>query len=157
MKFSTFYNNLVKEQGTKIDHETLFVDQSEAERASLKFQLERFGMDTLLSKLKQTQAQFGFADTRYSKSFGDLAQKYAEANEYFQVLPAQIRAEFGHSAIKFYESIDKDPKTAFNRGFISKDLAKTFGVYKDDIQDIPSGPDIKPAQDTVVTETDTSA
>lgn len=136
MKFATFYNNPVKTQGTKIDNETVFVDQSEAERASLKFQLERFGMNTLLSKLKETQSQFGYADTRFSKSFGDLAQRYAEANQYFQALPAQIRAEYGHSAIKFYESIENDPKQAFDRGFISKDLAKTFGVYKDDIQPI---------------------
>lgn len=153
MKFATFYNNLVKEQGTKIDQDTLFVDQSEAERASLKFQLERFGMDTLLSKLKQTQAQFGYADTRYSKSFGDLAQRYADANAYFQALPAKIRSEYGHSAINFFESIDKDPKTAFDRGFISKDLAKTFGVYKEDIQNNSSETVQKPTEPPVDTET----
>lgn len=126
MKFCTFYNNPIKKLGTTIDFETVFVDQSEAERASLKFQLERFGQDTLLSKLKQTQSQFGYADTRFSKSFGDLAQNYAEANQYFQNLPAQIRAEYGHSAIRFYESIDKDPKQAFVKGYISKDLYQSL-------------------------------
>lgn len=132
MKFFTQFTRPINVT-TVPDTETVYVQQSEAERASLKYQLERFGMDTLLSKLKQAQSQFGYADTRFSKSFGDLAQAYADASQYFSILPAQIRAEFGHDPIKFYELIEKNPKQAFDRGFISKDLAKSFGVYKDDI------------------------
>ena len=137
MKFCTFYNRSPVKHTTRIDHETLFVDQSEAERASLKFQLERFGMDTLLSKLKQTQQQFGYADTRFSKSFSTLAQQYADATQYFSALPSEIRAEYNHDPIKFYEDIETNPKKAFDRGFISKDLAKIFGVYKEDISTTP--------------------
>lgn len=133
MKFCTFYDRSPVKHTTRIDQETLFVDQSEAERASLKFQLERFGMDTLLSKLKQTQQQFGYADTRFSKSFSTLAQQYADATQYFSALPSEIRAEYNHDPIKFYEDIETNPKKAFDRGFISKQLAKVFGVYKDDI------------------------
>ena len=45
MKFKSFYSNPPKPVGTILDTETKFVDQSEADRCSLSYQLERFGMD----------------------------------------------------------------------------------------------------------------
>lgn len=132
-KFFTYYNSPAPVT-TVPDLETVFVSQSEAIRASLKYQLETFGMDTLQAKLKETQSKFGYADTRFSKSFGDLCEQYARANDYFQSLPAQYRAQFGHDPIKFYSYIEKQPANAFKAGFISKDLAKTLGVSVDPVK-----------------------
>lgn len=130
MKFFTYYNE-PKKVCTVPDNDTVFVSQSEAIRSSLKYQLETFGMDTLSAKLKETQSKFGFADTRFSKSFGDLCEHYARANEYFQQMPAKVRANFGHDPIKFYDFIEKNPSESFKSGFISKDLASTLGVSFD--------------------------
>lgn len=141
MKFFTYYNE-PKKVSTVPDNDTVFVSQSEAIRASLKYQLETFGMDTLSAKLKETQSKFGYADTRFSKSFGDLCEQYARANDYFQQMPSQIRAKFGHDPIKFYDFIEKDPKSSFESGFISKDLAATLGVSFD----IPT---VQPVKDLV--------
>lgn len=128
MKFYSYYTNEPPKVSTKPDTETVFVSQSEAIRSSLKYQLEVFGMDTLQAKLKETQSKFGYADTRYSKSFGDLCEQYARANDYFQALPAEYRAKFGHDPIKFYSSIEQNPGEAYKTGFISKDLAQKLGV-----------------------------
>ena len=111
MKFKSFYTNPPEPVGTILDTETKFVDQSEADRCSLAYQLERFGMDSLLQKLEQTKAQFGYADTRLTKNFTQLAESMADANSYFMQLPAKIRKEFGHDATKFYESIEITPKS----------------------------------------------
>lgn len=128
MKFNTFFNCKPKPVGTKLDLETKFVDQSEADRASLSYQLERFGMDSLLQKLEQTKAQFGYADTRMTKNFQQYAESMAEANSYFMQLPAKIRKEFGHDAIKFYSSIESNPAYMYEKGYISEKLANDLGV-----------------------------
>lgn len=128
MKFYTYYTNEPPKVSTQPDTETVLVSQSEAIRSSLKYQLEVFGMDTLQAKLKETQSKFGYADTRYSKSFGALCEQYARANDYFQALPAEYRAKFGHDPIKFYSSIEQNPGEAYKTGFISKDLAQKLGV-----------------------------
>lgn len=128
MKFKQFYSNRPQPVGTKLDLETKLVDQSEADRSSLSYQLERFGMDGLKQKLQQTISQFGYADTRLTKDFNTLAQSYAEANSYFQQLPAQIRKEFGHDCSKFYSEIEKNPKYMYEKGYISEKLAKDLGV-----------------------------
>lgn len=128
MKFKTFYTNLPKPVGTVLDTETKFVDQSEADRASLSYQLERFGMDSLLQKLEQTKAQFGYADTRLTKNFEDYANSMAEANSYFSQLPAKIRKEFNHNPIEFYSRIEREPEYMYKQGFISERLAKDLGV-----------------------------
>lgn len=128
MIFNSFYKNRPKPVGTVLDTETKFVDQSEADRCSLKFQLERFGMDGLLQKLEQTKAQFGYADTRLTKNFEQLSQSMAEANSYFMQLPAEIRKEFGHDPVRFYDRIEKDPEFMYKNGYISEKLAKELGV-----------------------------
>lgn len=126
--FKSFYANRPEPVGTDLDIETKFVDQSEADRASLSYQLERFGMDGLQQKLEQTKAQFGYADTRLTKDFQQLAEKMAEANSYFMQLPAKIRKEFGHDPVEFYSQIEKDPTNMYKKGFISEKLAKDLGV-----------------------------
>ena len=128
MLFKSFYVNPPEPVGTVLDTETKFVDQSEADRASLSYQLERFGMDSLLQKLEQTKAQFGYADTRLTKNFIDLATSMADANSYFAQLPAKIRKEFGHDPVKFYDSIEKNPEYMYKQGYISEKLAKDLGV-----------------------------
>ena len=128
--FKTFYTNPPAPVGTILDTQTKFVDQSEADRASLSYQLERFGMDGLVQKLEQTKAQFGYADTRLTKDFQQLSESMAEANSYFMQLPAKIRKEFDHDPVKFYTKIEQDPKYMYDKGFISESLAKDLGVIK---------------------------
>lgn len=132
MKFKQFYQNRPQPVGTDLDLETKFVDQSEADRCSLSYQLERFGMDGLQQKLQQTMNQFGYADTRLTKDFQTMAQSYADANAYFQQLPAQIRKEFGHDCTRFYSEIEKNPKYMYEKGYISEKLANELGVIKND-------------------------
>lgn len=126
--FNSFYVNRPKPVSFVPDTEKKFVDQSEADRASLKYQLERFGMDSLMQQFEKTKAQFGYADTRVSKNFVELQQKMAEANSYFMELPSQIRAKFHHSATEFFSKIETDPEKMYNEGYISKSLAKELGV-----------------------------
>ena len=128
MKFKNFYCDRPKPIPTILDIETKFVDQSEADRCSLSYQLERFGMDGLMQKLEQTKAQFGYADTRLTKDFETMANSMAEANSYFMQLPAQIRKEFNHDPVEFYSKIEKDPKYMYDKGYISEKLAKDLGV-----------------------------
>lgn len=146
MKFNSFYVTRPKPVGTILDTETKFVDQSEADRCSLSYQLERFGMDGLQQKLEQTRAQFGYADTRLTKDFATLAEKQAEANSYFMQLPAKIRKEFNHNPIEFYSKIEKDPKYMYEKGFISESLANTLGVLqKEDSTSDIQVPDVTPS------------
>lgn len=139
MKFKSYYVNRPNPVGTKLDTETKFVEQSEADRCSLKFQLERFGMDGLRQKLEQTISQFGYADTRLTKNFEQLSLSMAEANSYFMQLPAQIRKEFNHDPVAFYDKIEKEPEYMYKQGYISKSLAKDLGVLslQDEIKPVP--------------------
>lgn len=128
MKFNTFYTNRPKPVCCKPDTETKFVDQSEADRASLQYQLERYGFDSLQQQLEKTRAQFGYADTRLTPSFTDLSLKMAEANSYFMALPAKLRKKFNHSAVEFFSEIEKNPEKMWKDGYISKKLAGDLGV-----------------------------
>lgn len=128
MKFNTFYTNRPKPVCCKPDTVTKFVDQSEADRASLQYQLERYGFDSLQQQLEKTKSQFGYADTRLTPSFTDLSMKMAEANTYFMALPAQLRKKFNHSAVEFFSEIEKNPERMWKDGYISKRLAADLGV-----------------------------
>lgn len=130
MKFKDFYNNRPDPVTVVPDTETKFVDQSEADRCSLKFQLERYGMDSLQQQLQKTMSQFGYADTRMTKDFVQLQQEMAEANSYFMALPSRIRAQYNHDATKFFTELEQNPKKAYDNGFISKELATKLGVIK---------------------------
>lgn len=126
--FKSFYVNRPDPVTCVPDTETKFVDQSEADRASLKYQLERYGMDSLQHQFEKTKSQFGYADTRLCSDFAELHQKMAEANSYFLQLPSRIRAQFNHSAVEYFSSIEKDPTKAYELGHISKSLAASLGV-----------------------------
>lgn len=130
MKFKSFYVDRPDPVCCVPDTETKFVDQSEADRASLKFQLERYGMDSLAQQFQKTLSQFGYADTRLCSSFTELHNKMAEAESYFMQLPSRIRAKFSHSSLKFYDELEKDPSKAFKEGYISKSLAVDLGVVE---------------------------
>lgn len=138
MKFKSFYINRPSPVTCVPDTETKFVDQSEADRASLQYQLERYGFDSLQQQLEKTKSQFGYADTRYMPSFEQLQMKMAEANSYFMQLPSRIRAKFNHSATEFFSSIEKEPEKAFDNGYISKSLAAKLGVEKAVVKDVVS-------------------
>lgn len=135
MKFQTFYTNRPEPVTCVLDEETKFVDQSEADRAGLKYQIERYGMDSLLQQFEKTKAQFGYADTRLVKDFAGLAQSYADANQYFMQLPSAIRKKFNHNAVEFYSSIEQNPEQSYKDGYISKDLASQLGVKFDDVKE----------------------
>ena len=130
MKFKDFYNNRPEPVTVIPDTDTKLFDQSEADRCSLKYQLERYGMDSLQQQLQKTMSQFGFADTRLTKDFVQLQQEMAEANSYFMALPSRVRAQYNHDASKFFTELDQNPKKAYDNGFISKDLAIKLGVIK---------------------------
>lgn len=129
MSFKTFFNRPAPVVFTP-DTKTEFVDQSEARRAALKYQLERFGMDSLQQRLQQSMAQFGYADTRAIKSFSDLAVEMAEANEYFNQLPPEIRKKYGHNPAEFFDQVEKNPSKMYEEGIISMDYARSVGVEK---------------------------
>lgn len=128
MKFNSFYTNRPKSIGFEPDTDTKLVDQSEADRVAINYNLERFGMSGIASMFEKTKAQFGYADTRVSKNFAELAQSYAEANSYFMQLPAELRKKFNHNAIDFYTSIENEPEKMWKEGYISQDLAAKLGV-----------------------------
>lgn len=128
MKFKSFYINRPQPIGYEPDTETKFVDQSEADRVSINYNLERFGMSGIAQMFEKTKAQFGYADTRVSKNFAELAQSMAEANSYFMQLPAELRKKFNHNAVDFYSAIEKEPEKMWKEGYISKDLAVKLGV-----------------------------
>lgn len=153
-RFKSFYVNRPKPVSCVPDIETKFVDQSEADRASLKYQLERFGMDSLMQQFEKTKAQFGYADTRLSKNFAELQQKMAEANSYFMELPSGIRAKFHHSATEFFSQIESQPEKMFNDGYISKSLAKELGVLsaQDKSDEITPVTPVTPVVDSAKTE-----
>lgn len=153
MKFKNFYCNRPEPVPTILDIETKFVDQSEADRCSLAYQLERFGMDGLQQKLEQTKAQFGYADTRLCKDFSQLAEKQSEANSYFMQLPAQIRKQFNHDPIEFYSKIEQDPKYMFDKGFISEKLATDLGVFNNVDNNIKDSVDVSNTNNNNVTTT----
>ena len=160
MKFNTFYTNRPKPVAVLPDTETKLVDQSEADRASLKYQLERYGMDSLQQQLQKTIGQFGYADTRFTGSYADMQAKYAEANNYFMSLPANVRKQYDHNASNFYAEIEKNPEQMFKKGFISKKLATDLGVSiktdfslevpKKDVTSVtPSGPVVTPTVEPI--------
>lgn len=128
MKFNTFYTNRPKPVGFVPDIETKFVDQSEADRCSISYNLERFGMSGIASMFEKTKAQFGYADTRACKNFSELAQSYADANSYFMQLPAELRKKFNYNCVDFYSEIEKNPEKMWKEGYISKELAGQLGV-----------------------------
>lgn len=128
MKFFSFYTNRPASVSCVPDTETKFVDQSEADRASLKYQLERYGFDSLQQQLDKTRSQFGYADTRLVPDFAELNQKLADANSYFMELPARERAKYNHSAVEFFSKIQENPSKAYSDGHISKSLAAQLGV-----------------------------
>lgn len=128
MKFNSFYENRPKSIGFEPDTEHKLVDQSEADRVAINYNLERFGMSGIASMFEKTKAQFGYADTRVSKNFAELAQSMAEANSYFMQLPAELRKKFNHNAVDFYTTIEREPEKMWKDGYISKELAGKLGV-----------------------------
>lgn len=150
-RFKSFYVNRPKPVYCVPDTETKFVDQSEADRASLKYQLERYGMDSLMQQFEKTKSQFGYADTRVAKNFVELQQKMAEANSYFMELPSRIRAKFHHSATEFFSNIETDPEKMYKDGYISKSLAAELGVISEQDKLVDVTP-ITPVVNTTTTE-----
>lgn len=119
-KIYSRYGDLPESPVKVLDTETKLVSQSEADMVSLQAQLSRYGMDSLIAKMKAVQDKFGFADTRLLPNFASLQQKIVEGNQYFDSLPSSVRAEFNHRSELFYDYCANNPDKAEERGFITR-------------------------------------
>lgn len=122
--FYTYYNRPPK-QNTVLDYETKFVSQAEADTCGLKYQLERYGMDGLQQRFEAMKDKFGYADTRLVPSFAELQNRIVKGTNYFNELPSEIRAKFGHSPANYFDFIENHPDEAIKEGYISGE----FGDY----------------------------
>lgn len=103
---------------TVLDYETKTVDQSEADMCGLHYQLQRYGLDGLQARFEAMKDKFGYADTRAVPSFAELQNRIVKGNEYFNNLPAEIRAKFGNNSAKFYTYLEENPEQAVKDGYI---------------------------------------
>lgn len=133
--FLTRYNP-PKSSCVKLDTETKFVDQSEADMVGLKYQLQRYGLDGLAARFEAMKDKFGYADTRLIPSFSELQNRIIKGTEYFRQLPSEIRAKFGHNVAAFYEYIENNPEQAVKDGLISG--VQVVEDIRKDIQNIVS-------------------
>lgn len=120
-KFYDYYNNRPPKCNTVLKDDTTFVSQSEVECTSLKYMLDRFGMNTLSARMEQMRDKFGYADCTVNNNFADIQNRYIDAVNYFNDLPAQVRRRYKDRAELFYDDLDKNPQTAYEAGFISKE------------------------------------
>lgn len=123
INFYSYYNRPPKVNFVP-DLETCFVSQSEVETAGLKYQLHRFGMDSVLQRMEDMRSKFGYADCTKISSFVQAQNDYVKGREYFEALPSEIRRKYNDLPENFYEDIAKNPDTAYENGFISEEYYK---------------------------------
>lgn len=137
---------------TVLDYKTKFVDQSEADTVGLHYQLQRYGMDSLLARFEAMKDKFGYADTRVIPDFATLQNRLAKGIEYFNNLPSEIRAKFGHKAENFYEFVETNPQEAVKQGYISTPFAEEFikqqGSSKVDVEPVTPVTPVEPVSET---------
>lgn len=129
-----FYNNYNKPKHIKsnIDYDTKVVQQSEADVVGLKYQLQRYGMNTLLSKFESMKSKFGYADCTVIPDFETLQNRVSKGVEYFQNLPSEIRDKFKNKPSLFYKSIEDDPVQAVKDGYINDNVSEYIkSIYPD--------------------------
>lgn len=142
--FYTFFNRPPRVV-TELDYDTCHVSQSEADMCSLAAQLQRFGEDGLLAKMQALQDKFGYADCTKIGTFADIQNKYRRGVEYFEALPSEVRAKFGHRPEAFYDYIQNNQEQAIKDGYIKAP----------DFSDVDV-PDLSTSVDTDVTKLNNS-
>lgn len=129
--FYTAYNKPLH-QKSDLDYETKIVQQSEADVVGLKYQLERYGMNTLMSKFETMKSKFGYADCRNIPDFEELQNRVVAGTEYFNNLPSEIRREFKDKPECFYDYLEKNPVESVKKGYINNDTADYIkSIYPD--------------------------
>lgn len=133
---------------TKLDTDTVFVSQSEADMCCLQNQLRRYGEDGLLAKMQALQDKFGYADCTKIGTFADIQNKYRRGVEYFEALPSEVRARFNHRPEEFYDFVEKNREQAIKDGFVQAPVDKEA---VDKVTDISLSQGVNPpATDAVV-------
>lgn len=119
--FFTHYNRppVVK---TVLDTDTVFVSQADADTVSLSYQLQRYGMDGLQARMEAMRDKFGYADCTKTGTFAELQNRVRKGVEYFEALPSEVRAKFGHRPEAFYEFLETNTEEAVKQGYLPKDV-----------------------------------
>lgn len=151
MKFYTFYNRPPKVV-TDLDTETCFVSQSEVKTSGLKYQLERFGMNSLEARMEQMRSKFGYADCTKNNDFATLQNTYRSSVEYFEALPSEVRRKYNDRPEEFYSSIESNPQTAYEAGFISKEQLDKMA---ETVPEVPKADTIPQTSDNTQTQSET--
>lgn len=145
-QFYDFYNKRPPKVSTVLDTDTVFVSQSEVKTSGLAYQLERFGMNTLEARMEQMRSKFGYADCTKNNDFATIQNLYRQSVDYFSALPSDVRRKYQDDPTVFYENIQKNPQTAFEAGFISKEqLDKMLDTTSVDVVK----PDVLPNKDEI--------
>lgn len=136
MKFYTAYNKPKQQFSDNLDYETKLVQQSEADVVGLKYQLERYGMNSLMAKFETMKSKFGYADCRHIPDFEELQNRVVAGTEYFNHLPSEIRRQFNDKPACFYEYLEKNPVEAVKNGYINNETADYIkSIYPDNFKD----------------------
>ena len=115
--FYDYYNNRPPKVNTVLTDDTCFVSQSECQNSSLKYVLDRFGMNTLTARMEEMRGKFGYADCTVSNDFAILQNRYVQAKNYFENLPSNVRRQFHDNPLEFYNNLAQNPKKALDDGF----------------------------------------
>ncbi len=121
ISFFTHYNR-PPAQDTVLDYETCNVSQADIDVSSLAYQLDRYGMEGLQARMEAMRDKFGYADTTKFGNFADLQNRVRKGVEYFEALPSEVRAKFGHRPELFYEYLENNKDEAIKAGYIKADI-----------------------------------
>lgn len=123
MKFYSNFNKPKQKFSDNLDYKTKMVSQAEADVCGLKYQLERYGMNTLMSKFEAMKSKFGYADCRNIPDFETMQNRVVSGTQYFDNLPSEIRQRFNNKAAIFYSYIENNPVEAVKEGYINNSTA----------------------------------
>lgn len=113
---------------TELDYETCNVSQADVDISKLSYQLDRYGMEGLQARMEAMRDKFGYADTTKFGNFADLQNRVRKGVEYFEALPSEVRAKFGHRPELFYDYLEKNKDEAIKEGYIKSDIKVDSGV-----------------------------
>lgn len=121
ISFFTHYNR-PPAFDTVLDYVTTNVSQADVDISKLSYQLDRYGMDGLQARMEAMRDKFGYADCTKYGNFADLQNRVRKGVEYFEALPSEVRAKFGHRPENFYEYLENNRDEAIKQGFIKSDV-----------------------------------
>lgn len=145
--FFTHYNR-PPAVDTVLDYETSTVSQADVDISRLSYQLDRYGMDGLQARMEAMRDKFGYADTTKYGDFADLQNRVRKGVEYFEALPSEIRAKFGHRPENFYDYLEKNKDEAIKQGFIKSDV-KVYDTVLDSTVDTNISQELSTTDDVI--------